>query len=148
MADVTAIRQSLQSRLDELAAERGLVGASVAVLVGDDLVAAATGVANLRTGAPVRPETIFQIGSITKTFTATLVLQLVDGGLVTLDEPVRTYLPDLRLADPGALDRITIRHLLSHTSGMDGDVFDDFGRGDDCLTKFVDAMADLAQTNE
>jgi len=72
---------------------------------------------------------VFQIGSISKVYTATLVMQLVDEALVRLDAPVTEYLPELTLADPEAVRTITVRQLLCHTAGIDGDVFDDFGRG-------------------
>lgn len=139
---------ALSSRLAELAEAHQVVGASVAVLDGVDVVTAAVGTANVCSGLPVTPETIFQIGSITKVYTATLVMQLVDEGLVDLDVPVRNYLPEFRVADEAAASSVTTRQLLSHTSGIDGDVFDDFGRGDDCVQRYVTAMSGLAQTSE
>jgi CubicO group peptidase (beta-lactamase class C family) len=70
------------------------------VLAGGEVVEAATGVLNLRTGHPVTTDSLFQIGSITKVWTVTLVMQLVDEGLLDLDEPIVTYLPEFRVADP------------------------------------------------
>src|SRR4051794_11547035 len=125
----TVDQARLQSRLDALLAEHGVVGASVAVLSGDQITAAAAGTANLRSGLPVGTDTVFQIGSITKVYTATLVLQLVEEGLLDLDTPVVEYLPEFRVVDAAATRTVTTRQLLSHTSGIDGDVFDDFGRG-------------------
>ena len=61
---------TLQTRLDQLAADAGVVGAVVAVQQGDQTVSAATGVANVRTGQPVTTDTIFEIGSISKVYTA------------------------------------------------------------------------------
>ncbi len=72
------------------------------------------GVSDLATGAPLRPAAQFRIGSITKTFVATAVLQLVDEGRLRLDEPVARRLPSL-LANG---ERITVRQLLNHTSGL------------------------------
>jgi CubicO group peptidase (beta-lactamase class C family) len=148
MADVTGLEQTLEQQLAELAHDLGVVGAVVAVRSGDTVIEAATGTANLNIGAPVTTSTVFQLGSISKVYTTTLVMQLVDEGLVDLDAPVRTYLPEFALADESAAETITVRHLLCHVSGIDGDIFDDFGRGDDCVEKFVLAMADLEQTNE
>src|SRR4051812_41915726 len=139
---------ALEARLADLADKHEVVGASVAVMSGDEIVEAVTGCANLRSGLPVSTDTVFQIGSITKVYTATLVMQLVDEGLVDLEAPVRTYLPEFRLADESAAGSITIRQLLSHTSGIDGDVFDEFGRGDDCVEKYVDAMSSFALTTD
>jgi CubicO group peptidase (beta-lactamase class C family) len=147
MAAIDSLRDTLQPRLAELAAEHKVVGASVAVQQGDEVVEAVTGVTNLRTGVEVTTDTLFQIGSISKPYTATLVMQLVDEGRVDLDAPVRTYLPDFTTADAEAGAAVTIRQLLSHTSGMDGDVFDEFGRGDDCVEKYVAAMGGLVHTN-
>lgn len=103
------------------------------------------GVASLDTGQPVRPDTLFQIGSISKIFTATLVMRLVDDGLLDLDTPVTRYVPDLRLADDDALRTITLRHLLSHTSGLEGDRFTDYGLGDDALGRGIAELHSLRQ---
>src|SRR5262249_25963698 len=83
------------------------------------------GVVSVESGYPVLPITLFQIGSIGKIFTATLVMQLVDEGRLELDRPIINYLPDLRLCDEDAQRTITLRHLLTHTPGFDGDGFDD-----------------------
>lgn len=133
----------LQARLAELAEKNHVVGASLAVGVGDETCTAATGVLNLRTGQPVTPESLFQIGSITKPWTATLVMQLVDDGLLDLDTPVVQYLPEFRVRDDETTAGVTARHLLTHTSGISGDFFPETGRGDDCLERYVHAMADL-----
>jgi CubicO group peptidase (beta-lactamase class C family) len=128
---------ALNERLRELADKHEIVGASIAMHSPAGVGEAAYGVTNNRTAAPVSTDTVFQIGSITKVYTATLVMQLVDEGLVELDTPVKSYVPDLRLPTPEATETVTVRQLLCHTSGIDGDFFKDFGRGDDCLEKFV-----------
>lgn len=73
------------------------------------------GLANMEWKIPNAPDTKFRLGSITKQFTATLILQLVEQGKIRLDGKVSDYLPDYR-KDTGA--KITIHHLLSHTSGV------------------------------
>jgi CubicO group peptidase (beta-lactamase class C family) len=86
----------------------------------------------------VQPRQLFEIGSITKTMTALLVLQHVQQGEIALDDPITSVLSDFRIAVPGATERVTIRHLLTHTSGLDcGDDFTDTGDGDDCLERYV-----------
>ena len=120
-------------------------GVSVGILKDGEVEIAGYGVVNIESGYPVLPETLFQIGSISKTFTATLVLQLVDEGLLDLDVPLITYVPDLVLADEAARATVTLRHVLTHTSGFYGDRFDDHGNGDDALTKAVAAFSTLAQ---
>ncbi len=90
---------------------------------------------------PVAPETLFEIGSITKVFTAALVLQLVAEGALGLEDPVVNHLPSFRLADSDATASVTIRHLLTHTSGIDAaDDFTDTGDEDDCLERYVDEV--------
>ncbi len=139
--------QHWQERLDALADKHGVVGATFAVRHGDETAEGATGVLNLRTSQPATPDSLFQIGSITKVWTATLVMQLVDDGLLDLDEPIARHLPQFAVADPGVSQQVTARHLLAHTSGIDGDLFLDTGRGDDNLEKYVAAMARLTQVH-
>lgn len=76
------------------------------------------GVADLASRMPVTPETLFEIGSIGKTFTAILVLQLVDEGTIDLQAPVTRHLPWFMVAQPAGSSAITIAHLLSHTAGI------------------------------
>jgi CubicO group peptidase (beta-lactamase class C family) len=84
------------------------------------------------------PDELFEIGSITKTMTATLVLQHVARGDLDLDDPVVAHVRDLVLAPAEATASVTVRHLLTHTSGIDcGDDFRDTGGGDDCLARYV-----------
>ncbi|WP_181034207.1 serine hydrolase [Arthrobacter sp. GMC3] len=111
----------------------------------EERVVVGAGVTNINTGQPVTPDTLFQIGSITKTWTATLVLQLVAEGKLDLDAPIRDVLPDFTLSDESAAATITMRHLLTHTSGIDGDIFTDTGRGDDCVRKYVESLHSAAQ---
>lgn len=139
--------QHLQDRLTALADKHGVVGASLAVALGEEQAVAATGVLNLRTGQAVTADSVFQVGSITKTWTATLVMQLVDEGLLDLDAPIVTYLPAFRVADDDLNRGLTTRHLLTHTSGLAGDFFPDAGRGDDCLERFVTQMGELGASH-
>lgn len=144
MATATQTIQ-LQQLLDELATKSRVPGAAVAMLDGDEIFEAATGVANQNTGVATTSDTLFQIGSITKVYTTTLVMQLVEQGEVELDAPVRTYLKELKFADPEATESVTVRQLLCHTSGVDGDHFVDTGRGDDSVEKYVATCAALPQ---
>jgi CubicO group peptidase (beta-lactamase class C family) len=136
-----------QERLTLLADKHGVIGASLALSQGGELATGATGVLNLRTGHPVTPDSVFLIGSITKVWTATLVMQLVDEELVDLDAPLMTYLPSFKVADPVVSTTVTARQLLCHSSGIDGDFFLDTGRGDDALGRFVGAMGELTQNH-
>jgi CubicO group peptidase (beta-lactamase class C family) len=89
----------------------------------------------------VDPQTLFQIGSTTKTYTATVLMMLVEEGKVDLEAPVLDYLPSFRLPDEDAARKVTIRHLVTHTGGFLGDYFDDLGRGADALRRIVRRMA-------
>jgi CubicO group peptidase (beta-lactamase class C family) len=93
-------------------------GLSVAIVKGDQIVyLKGYGQADA-SGRAVTPQTPFIIGSISKTFTALAVMQLVEAGKVDLDAPAQRYLPWFRVADPQASAQITVRHLLNHTSGL------------------------------
>jgi CubicO group peptidase (beta-lactamase class C family) len=142
---VTRNREELHKTLAELIERHGVPGAQLTVLDGDTLTEVAAGVLSRRTGSPTTTDALFLPGSIGKLYTATLILMLVDDGRVELDAPVRRYLPDLQVGDQAARDRVTIRNLLCHTSGFDGDVFLDTGRGDDALTRYVEQLKDLPQ---
>ena len=135
--------RSWQDRLGELAREHRVPGASLAVLSDGEVATVVAGLANVEAGIRVTPDTVFQVGSITKSYTATQAMQLVEAGAVGLDDPITTVLPDLRLADPESLSRVTLRHLLSHSSGIEGDHFVDLGRGDDVVERYVESAAGL-----
>ena len=134
-----------RERLAALAERHGVPGAQLGILRlgadGDDeVVEVAHGVLNVGTGHAVDTGSVFQIGSITKVWTATVALGLIDEGLLSLDTPVVEVLPEFALADSEHAARITVRHLLNHTSGIDGDMFTDTGRGDDVLRRYVEGL--------
>jgi CubicO group peptidase (beta-lactamase class C family) len=139
------LREWLATELPRLAEKHGVPGAEAGVLVGGEIVDTATGILHLGTGVAADTDSLFQIGSITKVWTATLVMQLVDEGLVDLDVPIRTYLPEFRIADEAATASITTRQLLTHQAGFEGDLFTDTGRGDDCIEKYVATLVDAPQ---
>src|SRR5689334_5451105 len=97
-------------RLAELAERHQVPGASLGILSGDEIAESAYGVLSLRTGVETTTDSLFQIGSISKVWTATLVMQLVDEGKLQLDAPVVDVLPELRLSDPGVTAKLTMRH--------------------------------------
>src|SRR5690242_20409017 len=89
----------LSERLGTWAERYIVTGASIGWIRGDESAYASTGIINVNTGVDVTPDTLFQIGSITKVYTTTLIMQLVDEGRVDLDATAVAYLPDLRFAD-------------------------------------------------
>jgi CubicO group peptidase (beta-lactamase class C family) len=120
-------------------------GVAIGIISGQEFYTLEFGVTNLDNPLPITADTLFQIGSITKTITALAMMRLADAGLVNLDVPIRTYLADLRLADESVAQRVTLRHVFSHTCGWLGDYFDDLGPGDEALAKVVTRMAKLPQ---
>ena len=97
-------------------------GLSLAVINNGEIVLArGYGLANVEHQVPVKPETIFQSGSVGKQFTATAVMMLVEEGKLSLDDKITKYFTD----GPESWNQITVRHLLTHTSGM-GDYPKDF----------------------
>ena len=103
------------------------------------------GATNRDHALPVNEDTLFQIGSITKTMTATIAMRLVEMGQLDLDTPIRHYLPQFQMQDAEAQQKATVRHLFTHTAGWVGDYFENTGRGDDALARYVANMSDLPQ---
>ncbi|KAB8194495.1 serine hydrolase [Nonomuraea phyllanthi] len=121
-------------RLAELIEEFRVPGASIAYWHGGEIHREAGGLLNLDTGVEATPDSLFQVGSVTKVWTTAQIMLLIEQGRLTLGTPVAEVLPEI---DPS----VTIEHLLTHTSGLDGDFFHDTGRGDDCLERYVTAIA-------
>ncbi|MFE4197094.1 serine hydrolase domain-containing protein [Paenarthrobacter sp. NPDC056912] len=144
MIDFTAA--DLQDLCDRLRPEHDVTGAQIAIAQGEQVVQASSGVANAELGIPVTEHTIFQIGSTTKIYTAVLVMQLVDAGLIDLDTPVTEYLPDVRLAAGEEWRTITPRHLMSMTSGLDNGPYAHTSRNDDSVAEYISFIGDIPLT--
>jgi CubicO group peptidase (beta-lactamase class C family) len=112
--------QQYEAKLASFVRDNRLYGAAAAVVHGDELCwAGGAGFADAAAGRPAGPGTLYRIASITKTFTGTAVLQLRDAGKVDLDDPAVHWLPELAASTSGAaIERVTIRRLLSHESGL------------------------------
>ena len=137
-----------QQRLSALAAAHNVPGATLGILrLGEDPVYAHHGILNVRTGIETTDDSVFQIGSMGKVWTTSAIMRLVDQGKIDLDAPVVTYVPEFSSSDPEITRTVTVRHLLNHTSGIDGDVFTDTGRGDDTLEKYVALLDGVAQNH-
>lgn len=113
-ADVSAT--SIENRV-RLSFERSEVPGLVAVVVHDDRVVWSGGEGTGGAGAPMTADSAVQVGSVTKSFTATAVLRLVEAGRIRLDGRVAEQLGEFTMGDPRA-DQITVRQLLNHTSGL------------------------------
>ncbi|MDP2773208.1 MAG: serine hydrolase domain-containing protein [Nocardioides sp.] len=140
-----AVETWISENLSALIEKYDVPGAAVAVLAGGQVFDHAAGVLSKTTGVEATPDSVFQIGSITKVWTATLVMQLVDEGKVDLDVPIRTYVPAFKIADESAAVKITTRQLLKHTAGFEGDIFTDTGVGDDCVEKYLEVLHEVPQ---
>jgi len=118
-ASLTGCAVDTDAEVDKLFqdyAATGMPGASVMVIRdGRPILTKSYGLANVEEGVPVRPETNFRLASVTKQFTATCVLMLVDQGKLGLDDSIRKYFPEF----PEFADGITITNMLQHTSGIE-----------------------------
>ena len=112
-------------------------GVAIGLLAGGREEHATFGTASLSSMRPVTPETLFQIGSLTKTFTSTAIWRLIDEGSLALDAPVRTYIPELTLMDADVAAEVTVANLLDHTAGWYGDEGFDTGDTDDAIARYV-----------
>ena len=142
---MTIDREQLQKQLDESAQALDVPGVAVGIYHAGTEQHAFFGVTSVENPLPVDENTLFQFGSTGKTYTATAMMRLVERGLVDLDAPVRTYIPDFRVKDEGTGAAVTVLHLLNHTAGWEGDLFTDTGDGDDALARYVEKMGDLTQ---
>lgn len=116
---VAAAAEIASNWIRHQAALRGVPSVSYAFgWQGDTVLAGSRGLADIAAGAAATADTGYRVASITKTFTATLVMQLVEDGKLRLDEPVTSYLSWLR---PALRADITVRHLLTHSAGMIAD---------------------------
>lgn len=129
----------------EHAKRLGVPGVAAGVYHGGDPRIAVYGVTSVENPLPVDARTLFQIGSTGKTFTATALMRLVEQGRVELTARVRTYLPELQLADEAVAAELTLLHLLTHTAGFEGDSMTDTGEGDDALARYVETFAGRPQ---
>jgi CubicO group peptidase (beta-lactamase class C family) len=145
----TADLDALFAELDDLVTNRmaalKIPGVAIGVITGDREHARGCGVTNVDHPLPVDADTLFQIGSTTKTFTGTAIMRLVEQGKLDLEAPVRTYLPEFRVADAGVSEAVRLRHLVTHTAGWEDPALQETGDGDDALARFVAGMADLPQ---
>lgn len=126
-------------------AELRVPGVALGVIAGGEEHVAGYGVISVDRPRPIVADTLFRIGSLTKTFTGTAVMRLIEEGQLDLNAPIRTYLPDFRVADEAVAEHATLRHLVTHTAGWFGDQFPESGDGDEALERFVAGLADAPQ---
>jgi len=138
----------LTARLEETIAAQNIPGASIAAYYKGKTYEAAAGFANVPAKIAADTDTIFQIGSVTKTFNVVLLMKLHEQGVIDIDAPASRYLPDLKVENKPVPDALTVRSLLDYTAGMEGDFFGDFGPSPNALEKYVNATKDLRWIHE
>lgn len=144
-ADLGAAFDDLDAKIDAGMNAYAIPGVAVAIWADGQEFVKGYGVTNVDHPLPVDGDTVFRIGSTTKTFTGTSMMRLVEQGKVDLDSPVRHYIHDFAVADETVGGTVTVRQLLNHTAGWDGRNGQDFGRGEDAVARYVDAMTRLPQ---
>jgi CubicO group peptidase (beta-lactamase class C family) len=136
----------LDETLPRQLATHHVTGAAVGVMHGDQEYIVCAGGADATSRRPVTERTPFLIGSVAKTWTATLVMQLVESGKLALDDPVTLHIPNLALATRQATRALTVRHLLTHASGIDEEVAAAAADSSDgCLSSYVARLGHLGQ---
>ena len=113
-ADLNRIDSYIETQIREA----DIPGAALVIVEGDRITHFKGFGISGPDGKPVTAETAFRLGSISKSFTALAIMQLVEENQIVLDAPVKTYLPWFRVADPEASKQIHVRHLLCQTSGL------------------------------
>ncbi|MEO5866402.1 MAG: serine hydrolase domain-containing protein [Sphingomonas sp.] len=136
-------RDALPDFVVTKAAMLGLPGAAVGIWAGGEESYSCYGVTSIDNPLPVDHHTLFVLGSVTKTYTATALMRLVAEGKVELDAPVRRYVPDLVLSDEAASRSVTVLNLLNHTAGLDWRINVDTGEGDDALAREIAKLPEL-----
>jgi CubicO group peptidase (beta-lactamase class C family) len=124
--------------------EHHVPGVSYGVLKNGNRMVRSFGVTSIEDPQPVTPDTIFPIASISKTFTTTAIIRLIEQGKMELKAPVRKYLPDFKVQDETATREVSVWNLLTHTPGWEGQIAGQ-DRGLDSLNFFVQGMRDFPQ---
>jgi CubicO group peptidase (beta-lactamase class C family) len=137
MASRRSLDRELQAAVDAARKRHKVPGTAVGVLLDGRETAVTSGVTSVDNPLAVTDRTLFMIGSTTKTFTATALMRLVEDGRLALDDLVTRHLEGFRLRSREATSALTLRHLLTHTGGWDGDVEPSGGWGEDALARYV-----------
>ncbi|MGE7624707.1 serine hydrolase domain-containing protein [Viridibacillus sp. NPDC096237] len=138
--DISKIDEYINNELER----QNIPGASITIVKGDKVQYVKGYGISGPNEKEMTPQTPVVLGSVSKSFTALAIMQLVDQGMIQLDNPVQQYIPWFRLADEEASKEITIRHLLNHTSGIseyDGQRV--ISEGDQSLKELVESLKGL-----
>lgn len=151
---VNSLLKSLPAMVEEAFEESSLPSLSIAIIYDRDIIYnQAFGYADLEKKIPVTTETIYPIGSITKVFVVTMLVQLAEAGIVTLDTPVKKFIPEYKVKSPyKGTQPTTLRQLAMHTSGLPRDAninfWSDYAAGNWLLSMGSSKMKWYASTQE
>jgi CubicO group peptidase (beta-lactamase class C family) len=131
--------EQLATRVTQAMEKYHVPGVALGIVYEGRTATRGFGVTSVEDPHPITAGTVFPIASISKTFASTAIMRLVEQHKVDLRAPVRKYLPDFRAGDEAVSREVTVWHLLTHTSGWEGQIAP-ADRGDDTLARFVDGM--------
>ncbi len=134
---------ALSSFVEATATKFGIPGVAAGVWADGQEIYACHGITSVENPLPVDQDTLYVLGSISKTYTATTLMRLVAEGKVELEAPVRRYVPELKLKDERSAAAVTVLNLLNHTSGLGWGLMVNSGFGDDALARYVEKLAEL-----
>jgi CubicO group peptidase (beta-lactamase class C family) len=140
-----ALLDKLDAKIRTAMKEHAIPGVALGMIYRGIRYIKGYGVTNVDYPVPVDGDTLFRIGSTTKTFTGTVAMRLVEQGKLDLDTRVRDCLPEFATSQPSVASRVTVRQLLNHSAGWLGEFYADMGPGDNALARYVAGMARLPQ---
>jgi CubicO group peptidase (beta-lactamase class C family) len=131
--------EAIASRVKQAMEKYRVPGVALGVFYEGRTTTRGFGVSSIEDPRPITTGTVYPIASISKTFASTAIMRLVEQQKVDLRAPVRKYLPDFRVEDEKVGRDVTVWHLLTHSSGWEGQI-SPADRGDETLARFVDGM--------
>ena len=136
-----SLTKKLNAYFQEVKKRSPAPGFSVVVVRGKDVIFEnGYGVESIQTKKPMTSQSVSAIGSLTKSFTSLAIMQLVEAGKVSLDEPVTTYIPEFRTANIHRSNKITVRMLLNNSSGLYGGVSQKWRDPDESLERLLQSL--------
>ncbi len=137
--------EEIKSEAQRLMDEIKVPGIAIGILHDGKVQMAGLGITNVDDPQSVTEDSVFYIGSISKTFTTSVALKMSERGELDLEAPVRTYLPEFMVLDGEAAEKAKVIDLFQHRTGWQGDFFDDLGSGEDALEKALLSFRFLPQ---
>ena len=139
---------ALTAWLEEWMTRLDVPGATVGVFQGSEVRSNGLGVADIRTNEPVRPDTVFQLASLTKIFTASGIVAAASNAGLDLSAPIAAWYPSFAVSDPTVTETATMTHLLSHSAGWADMLEPHSDSATDTLAHYVEQMASFPQITQ